>query len=65
MNGIPITLYDTAGIRETRDVIENEGVRRAIDKAHDVDIKILLIDSSTPQLDKKIIDLVDNETIIY
>lgn len=30
LNGLPITLTDTAGLRETGDVVEREGIRRAI-----------------------------------
>ena len=30
LNGLPITLTDTAGLRETGDIVEQEGIRRAI-----------------------------------
>lgn len=62
--GIPVILYDTAGIRETEDIIEKEGVKRAIRNANTADIKILVIDSNNLNIDKNIIDLIDKNTII-
>ena len=62
--GIPVILYDTAGIRETEDIIEKEGVKRAIRNANTADIKILVVDSNNLNIDKNIIDLIDKNTII-
>lgn len=42
--GYPIILHDTAGIRETEDIIEKEGVRRALQSAERADIKILMFE---------------------
>ena len=46
INGIPVTLTDTAGLRESNDVIESEGVKLAIEAMHDSDICLYVIDSS-------------------
>lgn len=62
--GIPVVLYDTAGIRETKDVIENEGVNRAIKKAKESDLRILVISYDNMNIDKRIADLVNDDTII-
>jgi tRNA modification GTPase len=40
--GMPVTLADTAGLRETVDDIEAEGVRRALAKAEDAHLRIIL-----------------------
>lgn len=40
--GMPVTLSDTAGLRETVDSIEAEGVRRALARAEDAHLRILL-----------------------
>ncbi len=46
--GIPVKIADTAGLRKSDDKIEQEGVRRAIKKAEEVDIKILILDAINP-----------------
>ena len=48
LNGVALTLVDTAGIREATDVIEREGVRRAGDAARAADLLILVLDLSEP-----------------
>jgi tRNA modification GTPase len=45
LDGYPVTLIDTAGIRETDDPIEQEGVRRARDRAASADLVLWLTDS--------------------
>jgi tRNA modification GTPase len=44
LDGYPVTVIDTAGIRETDDPVEQEGVRRARARAEDADIVLWLID---------------------
>jgi tRNA modification GTPase len=47
LDGYPVTLIDTAGIRETEDPIEQEGVRRARDRAASADLVLWLTDSDS------------------
>ncbi|HUL05122.1 MAG TPA: tRNA uridine-5-carboxymethylaminomethyl(34) synthesis GTPase MnmE [Candidatus Acidoferrum sp.] len=42
--GYPVTVADTAGLRDSEDEIESEGVRRAQARAGEADIKILMVD---------------------
>jgi tRNA modification GTPase len=48
LGGLPLRLIDTAGVRETADPIEQEGVRRAREKAAAADLVLLVIDGSRP-----------------
>jgi tRNA modification GTPase len=59
--GVPIVISDTAGIRLSEDLIEKEGIKRALKKAENADIKIYLVDASNPVIQK---DLIDDNTII-
>jgi len=46
VQGIPVRLVDTAGIRDSGDAIEEEGVRRARDAARQADVSIFVADAS-------------------
>ena len=48
MGGQVVWLVDTAGLRETDDEIEAEGVRRAERQAEDADLRLFLLDGSSP-----------------
>lgn len=64
LGGYPVTLVDTAGLRETLDIIETEGVRRALARATQADLKLLLFDGATwPAKDKATQDLADQNSI--
>jgi tRNA modification GTPase len=45
LNGVPVVLVDTAGIRATTDPIEAEGIRRALARAHEADLVLWLVDA--------------------
>jgi tRNA modification GTPase len=46
LGGAPVTLLDTAGIRESDDPVEQEGVRRARARAADADLVLWIIDAA-------------------
>ncbi|QPF91920.1 tRNA uridine-5-carboxymethylaminomethyl(34) synthesis GTPase MnmE [Bradyrhizobium commune] len=48
LDGYPVTVIDTAGIRETEDPVEQEGVRRARARAEDADLVLWLEDGDHP-----------------
>jgi tRNA modification GTPase len=45
LDGYPVMLFDTAGIRETEDLVEREGVRRARARAAEADLVLWLVDA--------------------
>lgn len=49
IEGLLVTLVDTAGVRETKDPVEAEGVRRARERAASADILLAVTDASSPR----------------
>jgi len=47
LNGYPVILSDTAGIRDAKDAIEDEGIKRALKAAEDSDLKVVVVDASS------------------
>ena len=67
LDGIPIKIIDTAGIRETSDVVEKIGVERSREKIEEADLVLLVLDSSREldDEDREIIEVVkDKKTIV-
>jgi tRNA modification GTPase len=50
LGGFPVTLLDTAGIRETTDPVELEGVKRARERAAHADLVLWVVDASAATL---------------
>ncbi|MBI5657761.1 MAG: tRNA uridine-5-carboxymethylaminomethyl(34) synthesis GTPase MnmE [Geobacter sp.] len=48
IGGLPVTLIDTAGVRETGDEVEQEGVRRTMEAIPRADLVLFLVDGSRP-----------------
>jgi tRNA modification GTPase len=46
LSGYPVTVLDTAGIRETNDPVEREGVRRASEQAAGANLVLWVVDAS-------------------
>ncbi len=66
IKGIPLKLVDTAGIRNTKDKIEEIGVEKALKVAEDADLILAIFDNSKElnEEDIKILDLVKNKNSI-
>lgn len=48
LDGLPVTILDTAGLREAAGKVEAEGVRRALERAGAADLVIWLVDAGAP-----------------
>ena len=66
INGIPLNLVDTAGIREASDEVEKIGVEKSIKQANDADLIIAIFDSSKDLTDEdlEILELIKNKKSI-
>ncbi|EDP62892.1 tRNA modification GTPase TrmE [alpha proteobacterium BAL199] len=53
IEGYPATVADTAGLRETADSVEAEGVRRALARAEDADLRLVVVDWSASSVDRE------------
>ncbi len=42
LNGLPVTILDTAGLRDTDDFVEKIGIDRAVQRANDADLRVFL-----------------------
>ncbi len=50
IDGMPLHIIDTAGLRETADIVEQEGVRRAREQMQHADLILWLVDASDASL---------------
>ncbi len=64
LGGYPVILADTAGLRESDDEIEAEGIRRARARAASADFKLVLFDASMPVLNRQTLDMIDENAIV-
>ena len=69
LNGLTLNIMDTAGIRQTEDVVERIGVERALRAAEDADLIIYVVDGSVPldDSDRQIMDYIngsDKKTLV-
>jgi tRNA modification GTPase len=48
VDGIPVKVFDTAGVRETGDVVEKIGVSRALETVAEADFILFIVDGSQP-----------------
>lgn len=66
LDGILLKINDTAGIRETSDIVEKIGVDKTIELLDKTDLILLLLDQSTGVTaeDKEILDLINQKPVI-
>ena len=64
IDGYPVILADTAGIREAKSEVEKKGIILALNRSKDADLNLIVIDNSSKQLDKNIQNLINENCIV-
>ncbi|WP_374381007.1 tRNA uridine-5-carboxymethylaminomethyl(34) synthesis GTPase MnmE [Dongia sp.] len=65
LGGYPVLIADTAGLRDSPDEIEQEGVKRALRRAEHADLKLIVFDGATwPDFDPSVAEQIDAEAIV-
>ncbi|MBD1141300.1 tRNA uridine-5-carboxymethylaminomethyl(34) synthesis GTPase MnmE [Pelagibacterales bacterium SAG-MED39] len=64
MDGYPVIVSDTAGIRDSTDEIEKKGVKLSLNKAESADLKLVVVDAKSIDLSGFMNDLLKNDAIL-
>ena len=64
IDGYPVILSDTAGIRDSKDEIEKKGIKLSLNKAENADLKLVVIDAKNIDLTGFLNDLLENNAIL-
>ena len=64
LDGYPVVLADTAGIRNGKNEIEKKGISLALGKSKEADLNIVVIDNSSKDINNEIKKMINKDTII-
>lgn len=66
IDGVKIDILDTAGIRETNDVVESIGVEKSIDAINEADLVLFVIDSESgfDKEDNEVLDKIKDKEVL-
>ncbi|MDC0513797.1 tRNA uridine-5-carboxymethylaminomethyl(34) synthesis GTPase MnmE [Pelagibacteraceae bacterium] len=64
IDGYPVILADTAGIREAKNEVEKKGISLALGKSKEADLNIIMIDNSSKVINNKIKNLINEDSIV-
>ena len=64
IDGYPVIISDTAGIRDSKDEIEKKGIRLSLKKAENADLKLVVVDAKSIDLSPFLNDLLKNNAIL-
>ena len=64
LDGYPVILADTAGIREAKNDIEKKGISLALSKFKEADLNIVVIDNSNKKISDEIRSMINKDTIV-
>jgi len=64
IDGYPVILADTAGIRKSKNEVEKKGILLAINKSKEADLNIILIDNTKKKINEKVYNLINENSIV-
>jgi len=64
IDGFPVIISDTAGIRDSKDEIEKKGIKLSLKKAENADLTLVVVDAKSPDLSGFFNDLLKNNAIL-
>jgi len=64
IDGYPVIISDTAGIRESKNEIEQKGIKLSLKKAEEADLKLVVVDAKTVDFTGILNDLLDQNAIL-
>ena len=64
IDGYPVILADTAGIRDAKNEVEKKGISLALGKSKEADLNIVVIDNSSKSINNKIKKMINKDTIV-
>ena len=64
IDGYPVIISDTAGIRDSKDEIEKKGIKLSLKKAENADLKLVVVDAKSIDLGGFLTDLLKNDAIL-
>merc|ERR1711991_293637 len=64
LDGYPVIISDTAGIRDSKDEIEKKGIRLSLKKAENADLKLVVVDAKSIDFSGFLNDLLKNDAIL-
>jgi len=64
IEGYPVVVSDTAGIRDSKNEIEKKGIKLALDKAENADLKLIIIDAKSIDFKGVLKQLMDENAIL-
>ena len=64
IDGYPVVVSDTAGIRDSKNEIEKKGIKLALDKAENADLKLIVIDAKNIDFKGVLKELMDENAIL-
>ena len=64
IEGYPVIISDTAGIRQSKDEIERKGIKLSLEKAENADLKLVVVDAKSVDLSGYLNDILKNNAIL-